>query len=191
MKKIISLILCVVLCFALGTAVFAEPTTTPSTTTPSTTTPSTTTPSTTPDTTPDTTKPADKGFADVPADYRAYDEIMYVNGEGWMIGFRDGTFRPAAFMTRAMLANVIYRMQGGDASKLDDVTFTDASDIHADYMDGVKYCAANKLMIGFEDNTFRPYENINKAQAAEMLYQALKYKEKVQKTRSVFNFVKY
>lgn len=153
MKKIISLILCVALCFALGTAVFAEPTTTPSTT-------------------PGTTKPADKGLADVPADYRAYDEIMYVNGEGWMIGFRDGTFRPAAFMTRAMLANVIYRMQGGDASKLDDVTFTDASDIHADYMDGVKYCAANKLMIGFEDNTFRPNDTLTRAQFVTVLYRA-------------------
>ncbi|MGN1102888.1 MAG: S-layer homology domain-containing protein, partial [Huintestinicola sp.] len=170
MKKIISLILCVALCFALGTAVFADPsTTTPSTTTPSTTTPSTTTPSTTD---PGTTKPADKGFTDVPADYRAYDEIMYVNGEGWMLGFRDGTFRPAAFMTRAMLANVIYRMQGGDASKLDDVTFTDASDIHADYMDGVKYCAANKLMVGYEDNTFRPNETLTRAQFVTVLYRA-------------------
>ena len=163
MKKIISLILCVALCFALGTAVFAEP----STTTPSTTTPSTT-PGTTPSTTPDTT-PDEKGFPDVPVGYKHYDEIMYVNGEGWMIGFRDGTLRPENTMTRAMLANVIYRMMDGDASNLPDVDFDDAADIHADYMDGVKYCVANKLMLGYEDKTFRPDEPLTRAQFVTVL----------------------
>ncbi|MGM9574888.1 MAG: S-layer homology domain-containing protein [Oscillospiraceae bacterium] len=171
MKKIVSIILCVALCFTLGTAVFAEPTTTPGTTTPGTTTPSTTTPGTTTPgtTTPGTTKPADNGFADVPADYVHYDEIMYVNGEGWMLGFRNNTFRPTAGMTRAMLANVVYRMMNGDASGLADVDFIDADTIHADYMDGVKYCVANKLMLGYRDDTFRPNEVLTRAQFVTVL----------------------
>ena len=48
MKKIVSLILCVALCFTLGIAVFAEPITTPSTP-----------PSTTPNTDPATTTVTD------------------------------------------------------------------------------------------------------------------------------------
>lgn len=156
MKKLVSVILCVALCFTLGVAVFAEPATTPSTTTPSTTTPSTT--------------PADKDFKDVPADYKHYTEIMYVKDAGLMFGFRDNTFRPTATMTRAMLANVIRNMENGDASKLPAVKFDDAASIHADYMDGVKYCAANNLMFGFKDNTFRPDAPLTRAQFVTVLY---------------------
>lgn len=156
MKKIVSLVLCVALCFTLGFAVFAEPATTPSTTTPSTTTPSTT--------------PADKDFKDVPADYKHYTEIMYVKDAGLMFGFRDNTFRPTATMTRAMLANVIRNMENGDASKLPEVKFDDVADIHPDYMDGIKYCFANKLMFGFKDNTFRPNEPLTRAQFVTVLY---------------------
>ena len=155
MKKLISLILCVALCFTLGAAVFADPVTTA---------PDTTNPGTT---NPDTTKPADKDFKDVPADYKHYEEIMYVNGEGLMLGFKDGTFRPTAGMTRAQLANVVYRMEKDattDVSKLPEVKFDDADTIHADYMEAVKFCVANELMLGYKDNTFRPNEVLTRAQ---------------------------
>lgn len=157
MKKIVSLILCVALCFTLGVAVFAEP----ATTGPVTTDPITTNPNPGPD---------DKGFKDVPEDYRAYKEIMYINGEGWMLGFKDNTFRPANTMTRAMLANVLYRMEKGDASEAPAVEFKDADTIHADYMDGVKYCVAEKLMLGYKDNTFRPDEPLTRAQFVTVLF---------------------
>lgn len=152
MKKLVSVILCVALCFTLGVAVFADA------------------PATTPDTTKPITTPTDKGFKDVPADYKHYTEIMYVKDAGMMLGFRDNTFRPTATMTRAMLANVILRIENGDASKLPAVKFDDAASIHADYMDGVKYCAANKLMFGFKDNTFRPDAPLTRAQFVTVLY---------------------
>ena len=47
------------------------------------------------------------------------------------------------------------------------------------------------IVKGYEDNTFRPYDNITKAQAAEMLYQVFKSRQKVQRTQSVFNAVFY
>lgn len=152
MKKLVSVILCVALCFTLGVAVFADA------------------PATTPDTTKPSTTPADKDFKDVPADYKHYTEIMYVKDAGLMFGFRDNTFRPTATMTRAMLANVIRNMENGDASKLPEVKFDDVADIHPDYMDGIKYCFANKLMFGFQDNTFRPNEPLTRAQFVTVLY---------------------
>lgn len=152
MKKLVSVILCVALCFTLGVAVFADA------------------PATTPDTTKPITTPTDKGFKDVPADYKHYTEIMYVKDAGLMFGFRDNTFRPTATMTRAMLANVIRNMENGDASKLPEVKFDDVADIHPDYMDGIKYCFANKLMFGFKDNTFRPNEPLTRAQFVTVLY---------------------
>lgn len=73
----------------------------------------------------------------------------------------------------------------------EDPEFTDNASIPEWGIQAVKNMEGYGIIRGFEDNTFRPYSNITKAQAAEMLYQTLKYVEKVRKTHSVFNFVQY
>lgn len=163
MKKLVSVILCVALCFTLGVAVFAEPATTPGTTNPSTTNPSTTDPS--------TTDPAKQVFKDVPTDYYAFKEIMYVYGEGWMVGYGGDIFGAKDKLTRAQFALITYRMVNGDktdTSKLPDLKFNDAEDIKADFVDAVKFCVENKLMVGYGDN-FGPNDPLTRAQFVTVL----------------------
>lgn len=38
------------------------------------------------------------------------------------------------------------------------------------YYDAIKYAADNKLMIGYKDNTFRPDNNITRAEVAQIIY---------------------
>ncbi|MBR6728905.1 MAG: S-layer homology domain-containing protein [Clostridia bacterium] len=71
------------------------------------------------------------------------------------------------------------------------LSFADSDEIPAWATDAVKNMEAYGIIRGYEDNTFRPFEHINKAQAGEMLYQAFKYREKVRKTQSVFNQIFY
>lgn len=49
-------------------------------------------------------------FADVPSDYWAAEAIRYVKENGLMIGSGDGTFKPNEVVTRAQLAEVLYRL---------------------------------------------------------------------------------
>ncbi len=72
-----------------------------------------------------------------------------------------------------------------------DAEFTDSALIPEWGMQAVKNMEGYGIIRGYEDNTFRPNENITKAQAAEMLYQTLKYVEKTRKTHSVFHVVQY
>lgn len=98
---------------------------------------------------------------------------------------------PYEKITRAEAVKILDNALKLEHPNTRDAEFTDSASIPAWAMQAVKNMEGYGIIRGYEDNTFRPYENINKAQAAEMLYQTLKYREKVQKTRSVFNFVKY
>lgn len=72
----------------------------------------------------------------------------------------------------------------------DDAEFYDSNSIPKWSRQAIQNMEAYGIIRGFSDNTIRPYEHITKAESAEMVYQTLKYLEKVRKTRSVFNFVK-
>ena len=73
----------------------------------------------------------------------------------------------------------------------EEMDFADSDQIPEWGVQALKNMEGYGIIRGFDDNTFRPNSNITKAQAAEMLYQTLKYVEKVRKTHSVFNFVQY
>ncbi len=68
--------------------------------------------------------------------------------------------------------------------------FYDSNAVPEWCVEATRNMEAYGIIRGFSDNTIRPNECITKAESAEMIYQTLKYLEKVRKTRSVFNFVK-
>ena len=71
------------------------------------------------------------------------------------------------------------------------LSFFDAASIPAWAEQAVKNMEAYGIVKGYSDNTFRPYETITKAQAAELLYQTFKYQNHARKTQSVFNRIFY
>lgn len=108
------------------------------------------------------------GFRDAPDDAWYADAVAYVQDHGIMNGTSGSTFSPDRTMTRAMVAAVLYRMEGSPA-----VTGTDAfTDTPADawYGDAVLWAAGEGVVTGYADGTFRPQNTITRQQLAAILW---------------------
>ena len=105
-------------------------------------------------------------FVDV-TNHWAYTDIKRVYNRGWMVGESATIFAPDQELTRAMLAVILYAMAGEP-----EVTAANPfSDVPADewYTDAVIWAAANGIVVGCGDGTFRPEMAVTRAQAAVML----------------------
>ena len=105
-------------------------------------------------------------FVDV-TNHWAYTDIKRVYNRGWMVGESATIFAPDQELTRAMLAVILYAMAGEP-----EVTAANPfSDVPAGewYTDAVIWAAANGIVVGCGDGTFRPEMAVTRAQAAVML----------------------
>ena len=105
-------------------------------------------------------------FVDV-TNHWAYTDIKRVYNHGWMVGESATIFAPDQDLTRAMLAVILYAMAGEP-----EVTAANPfSDVPAGewYTDAVIWAAANGIVVGCGDGTFRPDMAVTRAQAAVML----------------------
>lgn len=109
------------------------------------------------------------GFSDVPETYRSYGSIAAVTEAGVMFGRTDGTFDPQAQLTRAEMAAVLHR-----AFKLPAAETNIFSDNYAGTFaySSVNALAAAGITQGFPDGTFRPSENITRADFSIFLNRA-------------------
>ena len=82
---------------------------------------------------------ADVPFSDVADSAWYYESVERVYEKNWMNGTGNDRFSPDDSLTRAMLAVILWRIEGSqDASRT--VTFTDTS-ANAWYADGLSWCA--------------------------------------------------
>lgn len=111
--------------------------------------------------------------------------ICWVVENGIMNGMDKTTFQPDGTTTRAQLATVLYRQSGADKN----VKSAGFKDVAAGswYADAVNWAAANKVVNGYEDNTFRPDQAVTRQEAAAMLYRYI-VKEKVEITETLTSF---
>ena len=107
-------------------------------------------------------------FTDVASDYWGKAAIDYVTGQGYFNGTSATTFSPSAPMTRAMLATVLWRMEGQPAST-GACPFTDVP-AGQWYTDAVTWAAEQGIVTGMGDGIFAPDGNITREQLATMLY---------------------
>lgn len=100
----------------------------------------------------------------------AENTILKWQKENKIKGYTDGTFRPNQTITRAEFVQLLYSVFPSDAPFLSSFSDVKKQDW---YYDAVVSAAGSHIVNGFEDNTFRPHENITRAQAAVMLFHAL------------------
>ncbi len=94
--------------------------------------------------------------------------ICWTVENGIMKGTGEKTFAPDGTTTRAMLATVLYR-QSGEAKTDKSAGFKDVKS--GDWFaEAVNWAAANKVVNGYEDKTFRPNQPVTREEAAAMLY---------------------
>ena len=105
-------------------------------------------------------------FTDVSNTYYAYGAIAAVSEHGILTGREAGKFSPEGKLTRAEMAAILtraYKLTGSGS-----VAFKDINSNHWAYS-YVQTLVANKLVGGFEDNTFRPNVLITRAEFAVFL----------------------
>lgn len=102
---------------------------------------------------------------------------------GVMIGYPDGTFKPANPVTRTEFATTVDRVLGLEsAAKLAGGTKPAFSDVNADYQWAWGYintAVSNAIVNGYPDGTFKPGNQVTFAEAAAMLVRALGYEPSV------------
>ena len=108
-------------------------------------------------------------FTDVSADYWANTAISTMSELGVIQGYSDGTFRPNAFITRAQFAAICARFD--DTVKKGSSNFTDIDGHWAEAE--IERAATLGWIQGYSDGTFRPNNNITRAQAMTMINRVL------------------
>jgi len=123
------------------------------------------------------TATADPNFSDLSARHWAKDYIDPLIEQGWLSGFRDGTFRPDAPMTRAQFAVLLVGAFDPPA-KRPAVSFRDVPDSFWG-ADVIQQAYRAEFISGFPDLTFDPNQPLTKLQALLALVSGLDLTEAV------------
>jgi len=109
------------------------------------------------------------GFNDMENDHWAKKEIDIACQYGIIEGYEDGGFKPERPITREEMAVMLDRIleehlkDGGNKLKYNDIDYSRWS------YDAISKMTYNSILKGFEDNTFRPIENITRGQMAALM----------------------
>ncbi len=101
----------------------------------------------------------------------------YVNiavSKNLFTGYDDGEFKPTRTISRQELATVIMRLANDTTTEV-KLPYGDASEIQAYAQAHVGRATTLKILGGYPDNTFRPFNDVTRAEAAKMLYGGLEY----------------
>ena len=107
-------------------------------------------------------------FLDVAEGSWYYDAVSYVYEHGLMTGTSGTAFAPDANLTRAMMATVLWAMEGSPVVNY-AMTYTDVSG-GAWYAEAVRWATSEGVVSGVGDNRFDPDAPITREQMAVMLY---------------------
>ncbi len=113
-------------------------------------------------------------FKDMPTDFDEREAITYVQSQGIVSGYEDGTYRPSAKINRAEFMKIV---MGAIATKKDIDACADAalfSDVGKNMWFTKYICLGKrkKIVEGYADGTFRPTQNISFVEAAKILVEA-------------------
>ena len=132
-------------------------------------------------TTEDTDKEEDKdeettelNFTDVKEGDWFYEGVAYVVDKGIMSGVAENQFDPSGKLTRAMLVQMLYNMEGRPACDAENA-FIDVP-VGQWYTDAVIWANDEKIVSGMGDGLFAPNMEITREQMVVMLYNYAKYK---------------
>jgi len=117
---------------------------------------------------------AEIAFGDVAKDSWYYGEIQKAYKAGYIKGISAVQFAPDNYITREQSAAIISRLLKLEGNDTAFGIFYDSSQISGWAKGSVGAVAANSLIMGYEDNTFRPINNIKRAEAVALLNRILK-----------------
>ncbi len=122
--------------------------------------------------------PGQSRFSDVNPGDPFYTEIAWLTATGITTGWDDGTFRPAAPITRDAMAAYVHRLYGAPAftlRKTPDMPFTDVPS-GTQFEDEIAWLAANGISTGWKVGggaEYRPVDPVNRDAMAAFMHRAV------------------
>ena len=110
---------------------------------------------------------SDAFFTDVSGSAWYYNAVKFVYDYDLMDGVGGGKFNPDGTLTRAMIAQVLYNLEGASGSY--PSVFTDVAD-SAWYAKAVNWAAASSIVEGKGNNKFDPDAAVTRQEMAAILY---------------------
>lgn len=112
-------------------------------------------------------------FTDVPGTAWYHGAVDYMVAYGLMQGTSSTTFRPHGTTTRAMLATILYRMEGCPVVGAD----SGFRDVPAGtwYSDAVTWASEKGIVVGYGNGSFGPHDTLTREQMAVLLYRYAGY----------------
>ena len=111
-------------------------------------------------------------FPDVSKDHKNFYAIEYLKALGTVGGYADGNFKPEGDINRAEFAKMlVYTLTEGtpDTSKYKNCFPDVSTEWFAPY---ICYAKEQGWIQGYPDGTFKPTQNVNKAEALKMLFES-------------------
>lgn len=116
---------------------------------------------------------AGSSFSDVASGQYYTSAVAWASANGIVTGYADGTFRPAADITREQLAVILYRYasyKGCDVTAQADLSgYTDADQIGGFATDAMRWATAQGLVNGVSASALAPQGTATRAQVAAIL----------------------
>jgi uncharacterized repeat protein (TIGR02543 family) len=115
-------------------------------------------------------------FSDVSCDFWAVHEIVACVKENVVIGYPDGTYRPAVTVSRDQMAVYISRaLAGGDENVPTGPATATFPDVDVDYwaFKYIEYAFANSIVVGYPNGTYQPTVPVTRDQMAVFIARAI------------------
>lgn len=93
-----------------------------------------------------------------------YQAVTYLSQRGIILGYADGTFRPNQNITRAEFVTMVSRFE---EMQTGSIGFSDAQDHWA--LASIQNAVAKGWVSGYPDGTFKPEQNITRAEAVKII----------------------
>ena len=111
---------------------------------------------------------AEVSFNDVSRGKSTFTAIQWAVAQGIIRGFDDGTFRPAATVTREQIVIMLWRMTDRE-NAFDEVSFTDMDVSDSSYR-AVQWGSSKGIVKGYPDGSFGPKRECLRQEIAIFLY---------------------
>lgn len=106
-------------------------------------------------------------FSDLTEQHLAYDSIEKLVNAGIINGYPDNTFKPEGFITRAEIVKIVNLIY----SYTEKQETTNLTDVNTDdwFFEHVLIAQEAGYIVGYEDNTFRPNDDITREQLCKII----------------------
>lgn len=108
-------------------------------------------------------------FSDLPPNHIAFPAVQYLVEHNVIRGYEDNTFLPDRVLTRAEALKISLLASGNTPTASPDAGLTDVptDSWFKPYVDGA---VRQGIIKGYEDHTFRPNQNISRAEGVKILF---------------------